>query len=216
MNDLKHLLDVASGAPRTDVDPADDLRRAKVRAQARTGRRLRLASATLALGAVGALGLGQVTPSTEPTGPSGPAGPGVSAGPATDTEVRLVSGELDADPYTFDLVPEGWSVQGQNAYGVTIAPDDGTTSASPHNFIGKLVILFDQNPPDGTPITQHGRSFWIRDGSDYVTVATLTRGDEPPGVVRVQYPVASGWTRTTMLEFLGSVHVGPGALPGQG
>jgi hypothetical protein len=216
MNDLKHLLDVAATAPRATADPADDLRRARTRARARTGRRLRVGSATLALGAVVALGLGQVTAPTEPGGPAGPAGPEASAESATSADVRLVAGELDADPYTFDLVPQGWSVQGQNAYGVTIAPDDGSTSASPDNFVGKLVILFDQNPPDGTPVTDDGRGFWVREGSDYVTVATLTRGDEPPGVVRVQYPVDAGWTRTTMVEFLGSVHVGPGALPGQG
>lgn len=213
MNDVKHLLDVAATAPRPVADPADDLRRARAKARARTGRRLRLASATLALGAVAALGLDQVT---APTDPTGPAGPGVSAGPAAGADVRLVAGELDADPYTFALVPQGWSVQGQNAYGVTIAPDDGTTSASPDVFVGKLVILFDQNPPDGTLVIDDGRDFWIRDSSDYVTVATLTRGDEPPGVVRVQYPVDAGWTQATMLDFLGSVHVGPGALPGQG
>lgn len=216
MNDLKHLLEVAATAPRSTPDPVDDLRRARVKARARTGRRLRLASATLALGAVVALGLDQMTAPTEPVGPTGPAGPDVSAGPAAGTEVRLVAGELDADPYTFDLVPEGWFVQGQNAYGVTIAPDDGTTSTSPDNFVGKLVILFDQNPPHGTPVSQEGRDFWVASSSDYVTVATRTRGNEPPGVVRVQYPVDAGWTETTMLEFLGSVHVGPGALPGQG
>ena len=130
--------------------------------------------------------------------------------------VRLVAGTLDADPYTFGLVPEGWSVQGQNPYTVTIAPDDGSTSEHPDDFRGKLVIMFDQNPPDGARVTRDGRHFWLRDGSDYVTVATLTRGDEPPGVVRVQYPVDAGWSESTMLAFLGSVRVGPGALPGQG
>lgn len=210
MNDVKHLLDVAAGAPRPAADPADDLRRARRSARARTGRRLRIASAGLALVAVAALGLDQATTTTEPAGPEATASPESVAG------VRLVDGTFDADPYTFALVPQGWSVQGQSPYGVTIAPDDGTTSDHPDDFRGKLVIMFDQNPPDGTPVTLDGRDFWVGESSDYVTVATLTRGDEPPGVVRVQYPVDAGWSHSTMLDFLGSVQVGPGALPGQG
>jgi len=210
MNDVKQLLEVAATLPRSSVDPADDLRRARASSRARTGRRLRLGSAGLALAAVVAVGLGEVA--TDP----GPSGPGPSASPEAFADVRLVAGELDADPYTFAMVPQGWSVQSQNPYAVTIAPDDGTTSASPDDFRGKLVILFDQNPPNGDYVSNDGRDFWISVSSDYVTVATVTRGDEPPGVVRIQYPADAGWSHASMLEFLGSVHVGPGALPGQG
>jgi hypothetical protein len=71
--------------------------------------------------------------------------------------------------------------------------------------------------PDGARVLTEDRVFWIRAGdSGYTTVATRTRADEPPGVVRVQYPDEAGWSNDTMLAFLGSVHVGPGALPGQG
>jgi hypothetical protein len=35
-------------------------------------------------------------------------------------------------------------------------------------------------------------------------------------MVRIQYPTGTGWTRETMLGFLASVHVGPGAQQGLG
>ncbi len=130
--------------------------------------------------------------------------------------MQLVAATFDADPYTFDLTPAGWHVQSQNAFAVTIAPDDGSTSDSPDVFIGKLVILFDQNPLSGTSVDVDGRRFWLHSDSDYTTISTATRPDEPPGAVRIQYPDDAGWTRESMLAFLGSVHVGPGALPGLG
>lgn len=60
--------------------------------------------------------------------------------------ITLVAMPLDAAPYTFDLTPQGWSVQAQKPTAVTIAPDDDSTSSDPDDFEGKLVITFDDNP----------------------------------------------------------------------
>lgn len=209
MTDLKQLLDLVATAPRTDTDPERDLARARTAARARTSKRLRAGGAGVLLVAAVAIGVGQAT--------SGSPAPRDLSAEGSTQAVRLVSETLSADPYTFDLTPRGWSVQDANAFRVTITPDDGSTSDEPDDFRGKLVILFDQNPPDGRQVAHDGRDFWIRDGdSGYTTVATATRADEPPGVVRVQYPDDAGWSDETMLAFLGSVHVGADALPGHG
>ncbi|MFL6156339.1 MAG: hypothetical protein ACJ72D_09620 [Marmoricola sp.] len=208
MTHVKELLDLASEGTRSSVDPAADLARAQRASRARTAKRLQLGSVGLALVAILGVGIGQVVTDSTTKG-------GTSAGPDVKT-VSLVTQPFDADPYTFDLTPEGWHVQGHRADHVTIAPDDGTTSDSPDVFVGKLVILFDQNPPSGERVLYDGRVFWIGGDGGSVTVSTNTRGEEPPGMVRVQYPTKAGWTRATMLKFLGSVHVGPGALPGLG
>ena len=209
MTQVRELLDLASAAPRPETDPVDDLARARSASRARAASRLQRGAAGLVAAALLVMGMGQVITDSPAERPQ--------VAQADGEPVLLVAATLTVDPYTFDLTPRGWSVQDTNAYRVTIAPDDGSTSEEPDDFVGKLVILFDQNPPDGERVVHDGRGFWIRDGdSGYTTVATVTRTDEPPGVVRIQYPDRAGWSRASMLRFLGSVHVGPGALPGKG
>ncbi|MFC6343613.1 hypothetical protein ACFP8W_16625, partial [Nocardioides hankookensis] len=130
--------------------------------------------------------------------------------------VELVAKTFDATPYTFDLTPKGWSVQAQQPTAVTIVPDDGSTSDDPNVFVGKLVILFDANPPSGRAVDQDGRRFWVSGDSGYTTLATRSAPGEPAGVVRIQYPKGAGWDEASMVDFLGSVHVGPGARHGLG
>ncbi|RNL77324.1 hypothetical protein [Nocardioides marmorisolisilvae] len=207
-DDLRDLLGLAAGDARYPVDPGADLARARTAQRDRFRRRVRLGTGALALVAVAGVGTGIAISD------AGQDDPGSSS--AAVGRVRLVAEQLDATPYTFDLTPKGWSVQSQNADRVTIAPDGGGTSSNPDVFIGKLVILFDQNPVGGVRFEQDGRTFWLGSDSGYTTISTLTRGAEPVGVVRIQYPNNAGWTRATMVRFLASVHVGPGARPGLG
>jgi hypothetical protein len=204
VSDLKRLLEVAAETTPGVVDPAADLARARRARRARTVGRIRVGVATIAIAVVVAVGLTRTGTTPHHQDP-------VAASP-----VRLVAASFEADPYTFDLTPTGWHVQAQNPYAVTNVPDDGSTSGSPDVFVGKLVILFDQNPLGGGCVESDGRQFCLRTDSEYTTISTPTRADEPPGVVRIQYPDDAGWTRASMLAFLGSVHVGPGALPGLG
>jgi hypothetical protein len=214
-HDLKHALHVAAATSRPAPDPADDLARARAASTARSRHRVRAGLSGLA--AVAVLGIGTAAvlsgqdPSDEPSA-------GNSATPPQKTPggVQLVAATFDATPYTFDLTPQGWSVQGQNAFGVTIAPDDGSTSDIPDDFVGKLVIMFDAKPPGGRAVDVDGRRFWITGDSGYTTISTKTTTGEPAGAVRIQYPDDAGWDEDSMLAFAASVHVGDGARHGHG
>jgi hypothetical protein len=206
--DLTAALRVVADTDRPVPDAVDDLARARSASRRRFRRRLQAGTAAAVVVLVAGVGIGTALAGHDRTDP-----PSASTGAAP---VRLVAQPLAADPYTFDLTPKGWSVQAQSPQAVTIVPDDGRASTNPDDFVGKLVILFDQNPPGTKSLEYAGRTFWIHADSDYTTLSTRTRPGEPPGVVRVQYPAATGWTITSMLRFLGSVHVGPAARPGLG
>lgn len=207
-HDLKSVLGLVADTEQPAPAVAADLARAQEAGRLRSRRRFRmglagLAAATvLGVGAASLLG-GSPTPNDDPavTAPTG---------------VQLVAETFDAAPYTFDLTPTGWSVQGQRPQAVTIAPDDGSTSSHPDDFRGKLVIMFDANPPYGETVEHDGRTFWVSESSDYTTMAARTRDGEPAGVVRIQYPHDAGWDDASMLAFLASVHVGDTAQHGLG
>lgn len=207
-HDLKRALRSAAETDRPAVDPADDLARARDAVRTRNRRRFRAGLAGVAAVAVLSAGAAVVL-DREPTEP------GVAA-PRTAGGVELVSERFEATPYTFDLTPTGWSVQAQRPTAVTIAPDDGSTSDDPDDFRGKLVIMFDANPTNGRVLDRDGRRFWVSGDSDYTTLATRSRAGEPAGVVRIQYPTGTGWDEESMVAFLASVHVGPGARHGLG
>lgn len=209
MNDLNALLDRAAGPVTAPVDARADLTRGH-RALARTRRR-RAAAGLVGVAAAGVVGVGVSRYAVDDTGPVvAVEHPGSRA-----AGVSLLSQPFEAGPYTFDATPDGWEVQGVYASGVTIAPV-GFADPEPLSFVGKLVIMFDANPVDGARVDLDGRAFWVHEGERYTTIATRTRADEPAGVVRIQYPADTGWTRTTMLEFLAGVHVGAGAEQGVG
>ena len=202
-DDLRRALASVADAERPDADPAADLDRAREAARRRTRRRFRAGLGGLAAATVLAVGVTVVMDDDPPP-------------PVATAGVELVAEPFAATPYTFDLTPRGWSVQAQQPTAVTIAPDDGSTSEEPDDFRGKLVILFDANPPSGRAFEQDGRAMWVDGDSDYTTLATRTRGAEPTGVVRIQYPDGAGWDLDTMAAFLASVHVGAGARLGVG
>lgn len=127
-------------------------------------------------------------------------------------EVRLVAQPMAAGPYTFGTTPEGWEVQNNEPFAVTIRRI-GETNRDPASFVGKLVIMLDDLPlGGGERVTVDGREMVVRDNGDgYVTVSVATRPGEPQGTVRVQFPADLGWTRDAALTFLSSVVVGPDA-----
>lgn len=203
--DIKQLLTIATEADRVEGDPLADLERGRVAKVARTRRRVRGGLTGLALVTVMVTGVAGVLSER-----------GADSGTTPAATVELVADEFEATPYIFDLTPVGWSAQGQQPTAVTIAPMDGSASDDPNDFRGKLVILFDVNPPDGRLSSYHGRSIWISEDSGYVTMATRTRDGEPYGVVRIQYPRNAGWEVSAMQAFLASVHVGTAARHGLG
>lgn len=207
-HDVKQALELVADAERPTPGVDADLARAQAAGRARARRRFRLGLAGLAVVAAAGVGVGSVLTGS----PADPDTPAVSV----PGGVQLVAETFDAAPYTFDLTPTGWSVQGQRPQTVTIAPDDGSTSSHPDDFQGKLVIMFDANEPYGRTVEHDGRTFWVSESSDYTTMAALTRDGEPAGVVRIQYPHDAGWDQVSMLAFLASVHVGDTAQHGLG
>jgi hypothetical protein len=211
MNDLNALLDRAAGPPTVRVDAHADLARGQ-QALARTRRR-RVSAGLLGVAAAGVVGVGLARYPDADRGATHT----TAEHRTEDAGVTLLAQPFEAGPYSFDSTPQGWEVQGSYPQGVTIAPV-GYADQEPLSFLGKLVIMFDQNPPGRGEELQHaGRTYWVSDnGGDHITISTVTRPNEPQGVVRVQYPSGTGWTRDTMLEFLAGVHVGADARPGVG
>jgi hypothetical protein len=210
MNDLNALLDRAAGPTTAPVDTHADLTRGH-RALAQTRRR-RAATGLLGVAAAGVVGVGIVR-FTDPDGDV--AADNTSTRHQKVTGISFLAQPFEAGPYTFDQTPVGWEVQGAYPQGVTIAPV-GFPDQEPLSFVGKLVILFDGNPLSGEQVQRDGRTFWVRGDSGYTTIATPTLPGEPTGNVLIQFPDDTGWTRDTMLTFLASVHVGPGAQQGVG
>jgi len=209
MTDLTDLLDRASdldGHREPALPIADDLARARAALRRRRRRHglVAVGSACVigVLAGVGGPALVDGSPGDRPT--------------VVEPESMLFAAGESAGPYTFGKLPRGWEVQGAYDQGVTIAPV-GFADQEPLSFAGKLVIMYDQNPPSGEATVVGGREFFAHSaGGGMSTVAVRTRDGEPQGVVSVQYPDSAGWTVETMIEFLDAVEVGQQAQPGVG
>jgi hypothetical protein len=206
MTDLTDLLDRASDLGEPPMPVADDLSRGRAAL-----RRRRRRNGLVAVGSMCALGIiaGFGAPAVLDPSPEG--SPRVVETP--DSE--LFAANQTEGPYTFGKLPVGWEVQGSYPQGVTIAPV-GFPDQEPASFVGKLVIMYDQNPVSGEHTEYNGREFYTNTKGDHDTVRVHTRAGEPEGTVSVQYPDSAGWDVETMIEFLDAVEVGRGALPGLG
>ena len=212
MNDLNALLERAAGPVTAPVDAYADLTRAQ-RVLSRTRRRRRaLGLAGVATAGVVGVGAVRLTDRSDVAADRG----GNHHQKHQDLGVPLLAQPFTAGPYTFDQTPEGWEVQGAYPTAVTIAPV-GFPDQEPLSFTGKLVIMLDTNPMgSGDRVDVGGRTFVVAADDDYTLVSTRTRPGEPEGVLRIQYPTSTGWSRATMIAFLAGVQVGPGAQPGVG
>lgn len=131
-------------------------------------------------------------------------------------DLRLVSSDAEAGPYSFGQVPDGWDFEAEGPFSVTFTPPGGGVNNSPDNFVGKLVVMYDQNRFGGDVQESGGREYTVGGDSGYSTISTPTLPGQPDGVVRVQYPDSAGWSDDTLREFLFSVTVNEGARPGVG
>jgi len=209
MTDLTELLDRASALEATPMPITDDLARAHAAL-----RRQRRRRGLVAVGSVAVVGVlaGLAGP---PLLDRGPEGGGTTTASEPRSNVQLVAANVSTGPYTFGKLPTGWEIQGEFPQGVTIAIV-GDDDQEPLSFLGKLVIMYDQNRPSGDATEYNGREFFSRGDSDHSTVSVRTRAGEPEGTVSVQYPDSAGWSVETMIEFLDAVVVGQDAQPGVG
>ena len=217
MTDLRDVLDSAAGdtaSPTPDV-VADDVRRGRRallrQRYARTGAGLLLTGAAVAAGLVVIPQLGDEPAQTQVAIP-GAGGSGASAQPAAVALVPFDQGPTPK-PISPGLVPEGWSVSG-NEYALVIAPAGNTTS--PDDFQGKLVVMLspDQTAaPGATSIDVAGTP-----GTVSVEHGTQILVYTPDGhrQVVVQAPAALGWDGATLARFAAAVTVSGDAQAGRG
>jgi hypothetical protein len=226
MSDIKELLDQTARS--VEVTPSEetveaDLRRGRAAlARRRRGRAIRLSVAgTAAAALVGTtIVAGNLGRTDETTGPATSPSIGVNqgSGPDRGTSVRLVAYDGEQlDGFTVDQVPEGWYLQGSNAFSLTIAPQGDTTS--PDDFVGKLAVMLlsssaPQKLPEGDPVK-------VGDNDGVVTPGppadTLTYEDGAGHFVQIQaWTAPLGWTNEQLASFAEGVQVTSQAQPGVG
>jgi hypothetical protein len=229
MTDIHELLSLASEGD-TTFSAGDDLNRARGLLIRRRRARARALTAGIGgLAAVAAVGL-VITSSGEPS-----KSPSVSASPAVKG-LHLVAADITGGSFSFGKIPDNWEVQRATEskvvmiptgkpYGITVPPskaDLASGKARPpakgsvpdlDSFEGKLLISFDQYPLAGNTSTIDGRVYEIEADSQYTTISVATLPGQPRGVVRVQYPTGTGWSQSTLREFLDSVTVKDSARP---
>ena len=214
MTDLRDVLDSAAGdvaSPTPDV-VADDVRRGRralVRQRyARTGAGLLLTGAAVAAGVLVIPELVTQPAQTQVAVP----GAGGSAQPAAVALVPFDQG-AQPKPISAGLVPDGWSVTG-NEYALVIAPAGNTTS--PDDFQGKLVVMVspDQTAASGaTSIDVAGTPGTVSvESGTQILIYTPDGGRQ----VVVQAPAALGWDDATLARFAGAVTVTADAQAGRG
>ena len=224
MTDLTDLLDSAAGrhpAPGPDVvrdDVARGRRALARRRRTRAGLAVSGAAVAVAVAAVAvpaALDTDQQVRGVVPAA-------GDSAGSAADAPnpgVDLVSYDAGPvhKPISPGLVPEGWSVSGDE-FALVVAPPGNDTS--PADYRGKLVVYLDANtiPNESLPMkvavdVGDRTGFAIRAEPSMLQVWVP---QEDGTALRAQAPQSLGWDEATLGRFLGAVVVGEGATAGVG
>jgi hypothetical protein len=140
-----------------------------------------------------------------------------SAGSNGMPSVRLVAyhGE-QLEGFTVDQIPDGWYLQGSNAFDLTIAPEGD--ESSPDAFEGKLVVMLlsssaPQQLPQGEPVKVGNEDGVVSTGEADV----LTYVDDAGHFVQIEaWHRALGWTTDQLVTFAQGVHVTADAQAGVG
>jgi hypothetical protein len=213
MTDVRELLDTAAGepaAPTPDV-VSSDLRRGRLALRRRRG--LRATSGMALAGAAAIVGLAVIPhlggDSTSGRTVTAPAGTSANAG------VALVpwSQSAVAKPISPSLVPEGWTVSG-NEFALVLSQPGVTTS--PDDFQEKLVAMLAGDTtaaPDAQPVTvgdEHGTI--SREGDTTILLFPLADGR----LMDVQAPQSLRWDTATLVQFAEGLAVSADAQTGRG
>jgi hypothetical protein len=207
MSDLGQLLDRTARS--VDVKPSAEMVDADVRrgraalARRRRGRMIQLSIA----GAVAAALVGSTVLAANQ-----------GSGPEEGTPIRLVAyhGE-QLEGFIVDQVPDGWYLQGSNAFRLTIAPLGDSTS--PDSFSGKLVVMLlsssaPQKLPEGEPVRVGEHDGVVTHSPE---ADTLTYGDGTGHLIQVQaWRSALQWTNEQLTRFAEGVQVTADAQAGVG
>jgi hypothetical protein len=139
-------------------------------------------------------------------------------GPSRAPQVRLVAytGE-QLQGFVVHQIPQGWYLQGSNAFRLTLAPRGDTTSADA--FVGKLVVMLlsrdaAQRLPEGAPIRVGEHDGVIEHSDD---VDTLTYRDDAGHFVQIEaWRARLKWTDQQLASFAENVQVTAEAQPTRG
>ena len=162
-------------------------------------------AAALTYGAVG----------SNPSVPSTAAG---SSAPAATTPLRLVAFQGEQpEGYTLDTIPDGWEIQGVNAYRLTLAPI-GASDQEPDSFAGKIVVMLQADEgfvPEGTTVRVGDRSGVLVDSPDGLA-RTLWIKHSADAWVLVQVWRGLGMSVDDIADLAAGIHVHADAQPGHG
>jgi hypothetical protein len=127
------------------------------------------------------------------------------------------SAHPDVQPTYYDVPqpPAGWQVVGERAQYVMLSRDATTSVDS--SFVGQIVVgLTDGHErfDTGPSVQQRGRTVYVNDHNPGVTILSVRTSPGGPWL-QAQYPNADLGLHE-MVDFLGGVVVGPGALPASG
>jgi hypothetical protein len=227
MSDIKELLDRTARS--VDVTPSAetveaDLRRGRAAlARRRRGWAIRffVAGAVAAVVIGTTIVAGNLGGTQEIIGP--PPSPRIDANESSEPDlggipVRLVAYDGDQlDGFIVDQVPQGWFLQGSNAFSLTIAPQGDTTS--PDGFVGKLVVMLlssdaPQELPNGEPVKVGEYDGVVTPGPP---ADTLYYEDDAGHFVQIQaWRATLGWTNEQLASFAEGVQVTSDAQAGVG
>ncbi len=225
MNEIKDALErtgrSAEVAPSNETVEADLERGRVALARRRRGRTIGwgIAGITALVVAAAAIVAGNLGGTPDETRSSAaPRTGGPASAPAHGSSVRLVAYNGDQlEGFVVDQVPEGWFLQGSNAFRLTVAPQGDTTS--PDDFEGKLVVMLlsssaPQHLPQGDPVKVGGNDGVV---SHQGPADTLTYADDAGHFVQIQaWSSALGWTNEELAAFAEGVQVTSDAQPGVG
>jgi hypothetical protein len=140
-----------------------------------------------------------------------------ASGSDTVTSVRLVAYHgAQLQGFTVNRIPDGWYLQGSNAYRLTVAPQGDTSS--PDAFEGKLVVMLlsssaRQQLPKGQPVKVGDHDGVVSRGDADV----LTFQDDAGHFVQIEaWHRALGWSTNQLIRFAEGVHVTSDARAGVG
>lgn len=231
MNEVKDLLELALRGEHgpdqgQEIDAAGDLARGR-----RLLRRRRLT--VIVSGSGAAAGIAAVALGVNAVGSAAP-GPGPAAGvtapairtsspathparPAHARSIALVSYNGRQIPgYQVAKVPQGWVVQGGNAFALVIAPR-GDKDRDISSFVGKIVVMLksvdEPVPAHGDRVPVNGRPGFLRDQG---ITKTLTYKDSGGAWVDIQVPSSLGWHARQFGQFAAGIQVLGNAQPGRG
>ena len=237
MHDMKNLLSLALDDPMAPApgpaDPQADLLRGR-----RVLRRVRATRATGAAAAAALLGVGVLVafpavrggldpgvgtgrstgsalaaPSVRQTPPNDPATAGTA--PAVLTVALVAYSGEQVPGYRVREVPEGWEIQGGDAYALTLAPK-GAKDQDVNSFVGKIAVMLeskDAGAPEGSSQPVGGRRGWLSIQGD--TMILHFTDASAHGVV-IQAPTSLGWDGARLARFAEGVTVLHNAAQGVG